>query len=95
MKDESKSRVTTSAAAALLQSMRVVEQALAQPSGLSSEQLTARVREWRQLDRAGQFVGAGGGTDGSVGDYRGPEFIPRPDGDAQPCDGCVNPNDGG
>jgi signal transduction histidine kinase len=41
--------VTTSSAAALLESMRVVEQALAQPSGLASEQVAARLREWQRL----------------------------------------------
>jgi len=36
-------------AAALLDSMRAVEQALGQPPGLPAEQLVARIREWEQM----------------------------------------------
>ena len=49
MQDESKTGAMTSSAAALLESMRAVERALAQPSGLAPEELTARLREWQQL----------------------------------------------
>ena len=35
--------------AALLESMRAVQQALARPPGLSAEQLTTRIQEWQQL----------------------------------------------
>jgi signal transduction histidine kinase len=38
-----------SAAAALLESMRAVQQALTQPSSLSPEQLSDRIQEWQQL----------------------------------------------
>jgi len=44
---EAKTRGST--AAALLESMRAVEQALNQPPGLSPEQLVARLQEWQQL----------------------------------------------
>ena len=39
----------SAAAAALLESMRAVQQALMRPPGLSPEQLAARVEEWQQL----------------------------------------------
>ena len=44
---EAKTRGST--AAALLESMRAVEQALNQPRGLPPEQLIARLQEWQQL----------------------------------------------
>lgn len=40
---------STAAAAVLLESMQAVQQALAQPPGLSPEQLDARIQEWQQL----------------------------------------------
>jgi signal transduction histidine kinase len=41
--------VKSAAGAALLESMQAVQQALARPSGLSPEQMTARLLEWQQL----------------------------------------------
>jgi len=41
--------VKSAAGAALLESMQAVQQALARPSGLSPEQMTARLVEWQRL----------------------------------------------
>ena len=41
--------IQSAAGAALLESMRAVQQALAQPAGLAPEQMVARIQEWEQL----------------------------------------------
>ena len=46
---ETEAKAGASTAAALLESMRAVQQALRQPSGLPPEQLVARLQEWQQL----------------------------------------------
>jgi signal transduction histidine kinase len=53
-------RVGGNTAAVLLESMRAVQRALAQPAGLPSEQLLARLEEWQQLvvDLTGGVQGA-------------------------------------
>lgn len=48
MTNETQVAARGSKAAALLESMRAVQQALARPSGLSTEQLKARLQEWQQ-----------------------------------------------
>ncbi len=44
-----KAERSTTAAAALLESMRAVQQALTQPPGLSLEELVTRIQDWQQL----------------------------------------------
>jgi len=47
--DSKKSRLGGSAVAALLESMRAVQHALARPPGISSDQMVARLEEWQRL----------------------------------------------